>query len=42
VKLVTPAVQVDPFLSMSRLPGSISWTKGQILQLRARLEAVVK
>jgi hypothetical protein len=42
VNLVTPAVQNDPFLSMSRMPGAISWTKGQILQLRNRLEAVVE
>jgi len=42
VKLVTPAVQVDPYLSQSRLSGSISWTKGQILQLRKRLETVVE
>jgi len=42
VKLVTPALQVDPFLSLSRLAGAISWTKGQIQQLRARLEAVIE
>lgn len=42
IKLVTPAVQVDPFLSMSRMPGSISWVKGQIASLRKRLEAVVQ
>jgi spore coat protein CotH len=42
VKRVTPAVEVDPFLSLSRMSGSISWTKGQILKLRERLEAVVE
>ena len=42
VNLVTPAVQNDPFLSANRMPGAISWTKGQILQLRNRLEAAVE
>jgi hypothetical protein len=42
VQRLTPYIEADPYLSKSRVSGSISWLKGQIAQLRKRLEAVVQ
>ena len=41
VTLLTPYIRLDPYLSYPELSGTVTYCKGELAQLRARLEQVV-